>query len=234
MLTTIKEKLDDLHKRRQNTIYRIEMFKRIPPEKLMEIEKYMVERTYMKKQSLFRQDDRAEYVWLVKEGFIKEVHHSSTGRDSILSVTGPGGLFGVSAFSAERYDSQGQTGNQQATVFSFPVDLFRKIMGGSPDVTSAVINQMSKFLRFSKMTQTYSQERVEFRVVYSLLELAGELGKIISMTRREISEVAGVSPETCIRVIGRLEKSGLVTTAPGRIVMMNMEGLRARLADPQE
>lgn len=234
MLTHIKERVDDLRKRRRDAFFRIEMFKRISPEKLAEIEKYMVERTYKKKESLFRQDDRADYIWMVKEGFIKEVHHSSKGRDSILSVVGAGGLFGISSLSSEKYDSQGLAGNQPATVYSIPVILFKKILGSCPETTLLVIYQMAKLLRLSKLAQTYSQEKAESRVVQSLLGLSGELGKIIPMTRREISEVASVSPETCIRVIGRLERSGLVTSAPGKIVLMNMDGLRARLGEFSE
>lgn len=230
MLTTIKAKAIELHKQNRNSIYRLEIFKRISREKLAEMERYMVERKFDKRESIFCEDDRADYIWLVKEGFVKEVHHSEEGRDSTLSIVGPGGLFGLSAFDGgPTYGYDGVAG-VPVTAWSFPVSVFRGLMDKCPGLASEILGGVSKLLRRSKATQTFSRERVEKRILHALVELTEEMGNVIPLTRKDVAELVGTSVETCIRTFTRLEKEKLVTSVPGKIMVNNMDLLKLRLA----
>lgn len=229
MLSVLKAKFNDLQRQKRSTVFRDQMFNRILPSKLAELEKHAIEKKFSGKESIFFQDDPADYVWMVKEGFIKEVHHSTTGRDTILSVVGAGGLFGVSAFSNQEYGYQGLTGSSAAVVLSFHIAIFRRLMGNSPELAAAVLGRVSDLLRHSKDSQAHSREDVEKRIIRALLDVAIELGGAVPMTRREISELVGSTVETCIRVISRLEKEGFLVSTRGKIVLKNLVGMRARL-----
>src|ERR1035441_5175273 len=166
----------------------METFKNVPAEALREIEKQMVEKKYAKRESIFLEDDRAEFVWFVKEGHVKEVHHAADGRSNTLCLVGANGMFGVSAFEGGNYGFH-SVAKTDTTVFSFPIRAFQALMGKYPQMGGSVVSQISKLLRHSKDMQAFSQESAQKRLLHTLVEMVGEFGRTVPLTRKEIAEM---------------------------------------------
>lgn len=206
-------------------------FKRVPSEVLRDFEKDMIEINYRRQESIFMEDDPAEFVWLVKEGHVREAHHSMEGISQTVGMTGPNGLFGISAFiDRERYGFHA-VAETEARVVSFPVRSFQDLMGRCPAMARIVVSQIAQLLRRSRDTQIFSRECAEKRLLHALVEMVGEFGGAIPLTRRKIAEMAGTSVETCIRIFGRLQERGLMTSVRGRIVISDLDGLHQRMED---
>jgi CRP/FNR family transcriptional regulator, nitrogen oxide reductase regulator len=206
----------------------MDLFKCLPFKARVEAERGMVERKYAKGESLFLEDDPADSIWLVKEGYVKEILHLEDGRRSTLCIVGPNGMFGISAFEGGEYGLHG-VAETDATVFSFPVGFFQSLMERHPQLARAVVSQISKLLHLSREMQSFSQRTAEKRLLHVLLEMAGKFGDTIPLTRKELAEMAGTAVETCIRVFTRLEKAGLIESAHGRLAVRDREGLRERM-----
>ncbi len=213
------------NKRRLSTM---NLFPNIPFDGLQEIERHMVEKSYAKGESVFLEDDPADFVWFVKQGHVKEIHHTADGRHSTLCMVGAKGLFGISAFIGGNYgfDSVAET---DAVVFCFPTPTFQVLMGKYPDLAKTVIYEMAKLLRQAKESQTFSQESAEKRLLYVLLKMTGEFGETIPLNRQAIASMAGTSVETCIRTFSRLKEAGLIASQSGRIMVKNSECLKERM-----
>lgn len=209
----------------------LEIFKKIPPALLLEIEKNMTEKKYAKGESFFLEGDPAEHVWFIKEGHVKAVIHTANGRDLTLCMVGANNMFGTCCcFGGGSYPCHTMA-ETDTTVVSYPIQDFLNLMEKYPEVSKAVVTQLSKRLRNSKDMQTFDQESVEKRILHILVSLVAEFGNTIPLTRREIAEMTGTTVETCIRTFSTLEKDGYVSSARGKITVKNVQDLVDRLAE---
>ncbi len=215
---------------KKSTLSTIPNFKNLPSDAFPAIESHMIEKKYAKRESIFLEEDRAESIWFVKEGCIKEIHNAGSGRSHTLCIVGANGLFGVSAFSGGLYGFQ-SLAETDSTVISFPIQYFRALMEKYPSIGTETLNQISTLLRRSKDMRTFSQESAEKRLLHALVELTREFGNTIPLNRREIAEIAGTAVETCIRACVRLEKAGLLKSAPGQIIVKDVDDLMDRMEE---
>src|SRR5580658_907800 len=103
MLTLMKTRTSTLSPVKKNSLSRMEIFQGIPFDKLQEIERQLVERKYAKRETLFQEEEPADHIWFVKQGYVKEVNHSFNGKIQTISMVGTDGIFGVSAFDGGSY-----------------------------------------------------------------------------------------------------------------------------------
>jgi CRP/FNR family transcriptional regulator len=213
-----------------NAVSTMPLFKNISSLDLLGIAKNTVERKYAKGKSIFLEDDRAESVWFVREGYIKKIHHFMDGRSHTISMMGENGMFGVSALIGGDYgyDCLAQS---DATVTSFPIQFFNELMEKYPRIARDVLSKVSTLLRRSNVMQTFSREPAEERIRHILVEMVGVFGKVIPLTRKEIAEMAGTAVETCIRACIRLEKAEFIKSVHGQITVKNVDDLMDRMAD---
>ena len=212
----------------KNSMGSIKIFKNVPEPMLREMERAAVEKRFAKGETLFLEDDRADAVWFVEEGHVKEVLHTAEGRNLTLSMTGTGGLFGTGSFGGGEYGCHG-VAETEAKVVCFPILIFQSFMERSPEMARAVVAQISGLLRQAKAMQTFAQETVEKRILHVLLALVDEFGNSIPLTRREIGEMTGTTVETSIRVISKLEHAGLISSVRGKIIVKNSALLLQRM-----
>jgi len=77
------------------------------------------------------------------------------------------------------------------------------------------------------MLQSLSTEIVEKRIATLLLKLSEKTGSgnaeyrqiDFSLTRKEIADMVGTSTETCIRIMSKLQKLGMVQSSRDRILV---------------
>ena len=230
MLTMVKTRPVDFQTQKNTTPSTMAIFQNIPFTALPEIKKHMVERKYAKRESIFQEDDPAEFFWFVKQGHVKEINHSANGRDQTICMIGTNGMFGISSFNGGEYGFHSVAGTD-TTVLSFPIQAFQALMEKYPHMARAVMSHISKLLQRSKDTQTFSQECAEKRLLHVLLKMTEEFGRTIPLTHKEIASMAGTAVETCSRVFSRLEEAGLITTQHGKFMIKNTDSLNDRMEE---
>jgi CRP/FNR family transcriptional regulator len=228
MLTMTKTRPIAFHGTKKSPLSMMSFFKNIPSDAFWEIEHNMVEKKYAKRESIFLENDLAESIWFVKEGHVKEIHHSPEGQSNTICMVGANGMFGVSAFSGGEYGFH-CLAETDATVISFPIQFFQTLIGKYPQMARDILSKISKLLRWSKDMQTFSQESAEKRILHVLVEMVREFGNVIPLTRKEIAEMAGTAVETCIRACIRLEDVGLIRSVHGQITVKNVNDLVDRI-----
>lgn len=230
MLTMTRTKPAAYPRTQKSVLATMEPFKNLSPLALKDLESQVIEKKYEKRESIFLEDDRADYIWFVKEGHVKEVHHLPDGRDITLCMVGADGMFGISAFNGGEYGFH-SVAETDVTVLSFPIRAFQALMSKFPEVAKAVLSKISKLLSQSKETQTFSQESAERRLLHVLVEMVGEFGDTVPLTRREIAEMAGTAVETAIRTFTRLENEGFIKSVPGKIIVKKLDALKHRFGE---
>lgn len=209
---------------------------------LKEISRLFVEEKYQRDDYVFFEGDAPEWFYIVKEGKVKLVKHSDTGKDVILQVFAPGDMFGeVSLFDRKPYAASAQA-MESSTILKLSRKDFFLLFGRHPFVATEMIMELGRRLREAHATiKSLAVDRVEQRIAHILLKLADKLGipenggiRInLSLTRQDLADMAGTTVETTIRIMSRFTKSKIIKPVNGKILILTPQTLR-RISEGKE
>jgi CRP/FNR family transcriptional regulator len=200
-----------------------------------EISRLFMEEKYQRHDYIFFEGDGPEWFHIVKEGKVKLVKHSNTGKDVILQVFAPGDMFG----EASLFDRKPYATSAQAMEPSIILKLSRKdflyFFGRHPFVATEMIMELGRQLREAHAAiKSLAVDRVEQRIANILLKLADKLGTPaeggtllnLSLTRQDLADMAGTTVETTIRVMSRFTKTKIIKPVNGKIFILKPEVLQ--------
>jgi CRP-like cAMP-binding protein len=102
----------------------------------------------------------------------------------------------------------------EATVLRIPRKAFWAFITKHPGVQNEISGLVAKGLdtEYNRIVDLIGEE-VELRVVHSLLALATKFGPNLMLKREELANYAGTTTETAIRVLRKLRKKGIPSSA---------------------
>ncbi len=202
---------------------------------LREISQIFVEEKYQRDDYVFFEGDSPEWFHVVKEGKVKLVKHSDSGKDIILQVFAPGDMFGeVAVFDRKPYAASAQA-MEPSTILKLSSKEFLLFFGRHPFVATEMIMELGRQLREAHSTiKSLAVDRVEQRIASILLKLADKMGSPenggirlnLALTRQDLADMAGTTVETTIRIMSRFTKSRIIKPVNGKILILNPETLR--------
>jgi CRP/FNR family transcriptional regulator len=207
-----------------------------------EISRLFVDEKYQRDDYIFFEGDAPEWLYIVKEGKVKLVKHSDSGKDVILQIFAPGDMFGEFAlFDRKPYPTSAQA-MEPATVLKLSRKEFLLFFGRHPFVATEMIMELGRQLQEAHVTiKSLAVDRVEQRIANILLKLAGKLGSPegagivlnLALTRQDLADMAGTTVETTIRVMSRFTKTKIIKPANGKILILAPQALR-RISEGKE
>jgi len=199
-----------------------------------EISRLFTEEKYQRDDYIFFEGDPPDWFHIIKEGKVKLVKHSDTGKDVILQIFAPGEMFGeASLFDRKPYPSSAQA-MEPCTILKLSRKDFLLFFGRHPFVATEMIMELGRQLREAHATiKSLAVDRVEQRIASILLKLADQLGTRegggivlnLSLTRQDLADIAGTTVETTIRVMSRFTKSKIIKPVSGKILILNSPAL---------
>ncbi len=207
-----------------------------------EISRLFAEEKYQRDDYIFFEGDTPEWLHIVKEGKVKLVKHSDTGKDVILQIFAPGDIFGEFAlFERKPYPASAQA-MEPSTIMKLSRKDFFLFFGRHPFVATEMIMELGRQLQEAHATiKSLAVDRVEQRIANILLKLAGKLGTPegagimlnLALTRQDLADMAGTTVETTIRVMSRFTKTKIIKPVSGKILILNPPALR-RISEGKE
>ncbi len=202
---------------------------------LVEINRLFVEERHGKDDYVFFEGDAPEWFYIVKEGKVKLVKHSGTGKDVILQIFVPGDMFGeISLFDRKPYSSSAQL-MEPSTILKLSRKDFFLLLGRHPFVATEMIMELGRQIQEAHTTiKSLAVDRVEQRLAHILLKLADKLGTPekngillnLSLTRQDLADMAGTTVETTIRVMSRFTKTKIIKPVNGKIFILDSKALK--------
>jgi CRP-like cAMP-binding protein len=227
---------------RQQTLKKTIFFSSLSEASLKEISRLFNEEQYGRDDYIFFEGDIPEWFHVVKEGKVKLVKHSDTGKDVILQIFSSGDMFGETYL----FDRKPYAASAQAMEPSSVLKLSRKdfflLFSRHPFVATEMIMELGRQLREAQATiKSLAVDRVEQRIATILLKLADKLGSSenggimlnLSITRQDLADMAGTTVETAIRVMSRFTKAKIIKPASGKIVILTPKALQ-RISEGKE
>jgi CRP/FNR family transcriptional regulator len=186
-----------------------------------------VERSLAPGEFVFWEEDAPEWFYVVAEGRIKIIKHSSLGKEFIIAFFGPGEMFGeVAVFEDKPYPASAQAA-VETRVLGIQKKDFLSFLARRPQVAVRIISVLGGRLREAhSRLKDLAGERVEQRLARTLLMLSSRLGSTLPFTRQEIADMAGTTTETAIRFMSRLKDGGIIRSVRGKTTIIDEARLR--------
>ncbi|MFC1954135.1 Crp/Fnr family transcriptional regulator [Chloroflexota bacterium] len=203
------------------------IFSSLNEDELNGLANLAIERNFMSSEFIFWDGDTPEWLYIVTEGKVKVIKHSSQGREFIIAFFGPGEMFGeVAVFENKPYPASAQA-VAKTKVMGIKREDFLSFLASRPQVALKVISVLGGRLRDAQnRLRDIAGERVEQRLASVLLMLSSKLGFTLPFTRQELADMVGTTTETAIRVTSHLKDRGIIRSLRGKVIILDKEKLR--------
>ena len=196
---------------------------------------------YKTRQPVFAEGGPSAGLYLVCDGAVRLYHSDRLGRAHVLSVAGPGVVFGEFALDPEQSLSISAEALTRTELAFLPRQRFEWFVHRHPRSALWLIDALSGELgRAQRRVRDLALKGAEARLATLLLELASPSNGDSPDTpvgsryrRREIAEMIGVSTETAIRLLAKLRAKGVIAIQ-GRAITVTDAARLARIAEYDE
>jgi len=211
------------------------IFSSLNDDELDELDNLARERSYVSDEVIFWDGDTPEWFYVVAEGQVKVLKHSSSGKEFIIAFFGPGEMFGeVAVFENKPYPASAQAVTKTRVVGIRRQD-FLAFLTNRPQVALRIISVLGGRLRDAQnRLRDIAGERVEQRIASVLLMLSAKVGLTLPFTRQELADMVGITTETAIRVMSQLKDRGIIGSSRGKVIILDKEKLRLLSEGPPQ
>ncbi|MEK7851771.1 MAG: Crp/Fnr family transcriptional regulator [Deltaproteobacteria bacterium] len=202
------------------------LFSTLSPQEIAVVSSLFTEEGFEKDQYLFTEGDPPDWLCIVKEGTVKMVRQSPSGREIIIAIMTSGDVIGeVAVFDGGPYPATAQ-GMGDGVILKLSKKEFVSLLKRHPSIAIEIIGDLGRKLRAAlNVARELRGERVEGRISMVLLKLARKVGTAVEggvmltipITRQDIADMVGSTIETTIRTISRFKKEGIVKDIKGRM-----------------
>ena len=197
----------------------------------------MTPRRLSRGETVFREGDKGDSLHVIVTGKVKLARGSADGRESLLSVLGPGEMFGeLSLFDpGPRLSTAYVVSNTE--LVSLGNDALRIFLNDHPEVAMQMLAGLAHRLRrtnegISDLVFT----DVPGRVAKALLDLSDRFGRRTDngllvaheLTQEELAQLVGASRETVNKALADFAHRGWVTLGAKSVTLLDVERLRRR------
>lgn len=182
--------------------------------------------------TVFAEGEDAHFVYCVATGVVRVGRHSNGGRRQILALMLPGDLFGLP--DSGIYLNSAEV-TCPSTLYRIPWLQLRQLMAREPAMQLNLLNRVAyDFREAQRRIMILGQLNTCQRLASLILDFAAH-PSFFDKTRREIclplsrfdiADYLGTSPETVARGFARLENAGLVRRRTSRLIKIcDLNGL---------
>ena len=186
-------------------------------------------------QVLVQENDWGETLYLILEGMAKVRCFSPDGEEVVLSLLGPGDVFGEMTLLDEEPRSADVIALTPLHLAKFPGAVFRRLLLGRAVLAIGIARLQCRRLR--TMNRRFAVHTADgmTRLLNALLELAfcsgdreDPLATIPLLAQRELAVLAGLSRETTSRTLSKLREKGELEVTDDAMRLLTTKPLEKR------
>ncbi|HDG98938.1 MAG TPA: Crp/Fnr family transcriptional regulator [Desulfobacterales bacterium] len=218
--------------RKASIISAIPIFKGLQEGQLSDLAEIAVEKHFSKGQIIFLEGDEGKGFFVVYSGLVKIYKISSEGKEKILRLVKPHDIFGpVPLFSGETYPASADA-MKSTKAFFFPRNVFINLIKKNPDIALNMLDALSDRLRqFTIQVEDLSLKEIPGRLATYFLQVSKEESRsdvfTLEITKAQIANLLGTTPETLSRVLSRMREAGIIEDKGKKIKILDIESLKA-------
>ena len=188
-------------------------------------------------EALFAEGDAGDRLFVITAGKIKLGRTSGDGRENLLTVLGPGEMFGELSLFDPGPRTATATAVSDAELVGLGHTDLQAFLTGRPDVARHLLQALARRLRRtndSLADLVFSD--VPGRVAKALLDLADRFGRTADdgvhvhhdLTQEELAQLVGASRETVNKALADFASRGWLRREPRSVVIHDVERMKRR------
>jgi CRP/FNR family transcriptional regulator len=216
---------------RENPFYR-----RLPAAERASLAEVTRARSFPKGSIIFREGDPAEQFISIAEGRVKIFKTTPSGKDIILQIFTDGDPIGVVAvYEDTSFPASAEAMEDTTCLCIGKRDFFALLESHPLLVRGLLLSLTQRLIELTRRMSDLTGGRVEVRFARLFLKLAAKLGQVdadgiaipMHLSRQELADLAGTTIETCIRVMSRWGKTGILRTEKEGFTILDRNALEA-------
>ena len=201
---------------RSSTLYRS-----LSLEDQQRLARVALARTYEKGDTIFSEGDPPDFLVTIASGRVKVVKMIPSGKEIILEIFGPGDPVGaVVAYEGRPYPASAIAIEPVECILVRRSEFFALFERHPSFVRGFLTGMAQRIVELTRRIPEVAGGRVETRFARLFLKLADRMGEPrgasrfvpMPLSRQELADLTGTTIETCIRIMSRWGKEGVVTT----------------------
>lgn len=222
-------------------IFTIQKFRQVFPffalltsEEIEQLQSSKIEVCYNIGETICKQGAFASHIMLVKSGKAKLVHESKI-RNLILKIVMPGEFLQLPSLFEENLFRFSVVSIESTTIWHIEKSVITNIIRKNPDFAIEIIriinkNKLSIIDRFTSLTQKQAHGKMADLILYLSEHIYKSLNFQMTLSRKDIAELTGMSTETVVRILTEFNNDGLIKMN-GKKVELNSLTLLKRLSE---
>jgi CRP/FNR family transcriptional regulator, cyclic AMP receptor protein len=188
-------------------------------------------------ERLFSEGDTGDKLYIILSGKIKLTKAAPDGRENLLSVHGPGEMFGELSLFDPIPRTSSATAVTNAELAGVAHEDLRSWLATRPEVAMHLLQALAKRLRrINEVKADLVFTDVPGRVAKALLDLAERFGAPTpagiqvnhDLTQEELAQLVGASRETVNKALADFAARGWLQLAAKSVLLTDIDRLRKR------
>jgi CRP-like cAMP-binding protein len=205
----------------------------VPAEEVRHLVRIARRRTFSASEVVFHEGDPADSMHLIFKGRFAIRVASPLGETVIITVRGPGEVFGEMALvSDDAHRSATVAALEEGETYAVHRPDFERLRDQYPSVDRVLIGLLAADVRRMNMRLLEAlYTPVERRVRRRLLELVdtyADGGGVVPLTQEQLAELAGTSRTTVNRVLREEQERGTVSLQRRATIVLDRDGIAGR------
>jgi CRP/FNR family transcriptional regulator, cyclic AMP receptor protein len=222
---------------RQSVLSRAPLFESLDEDGARALRSRMTDVKLSRGERLFAEGDEGDRLYVVLEGKIKLTRTAPDGRENLLSVIGPGEMFGELSLFDPRPRTASASAITDAQLAALAHDKLLVWLTDRPEVALHLLRALAQRLRRANdvMADLVFTD-VPGRVAKNLLDLADRFGEQErdglhvhhDLTQEELAQLVGASRETVNKALADFAARGWLQISARSVLILDTERLRKR------
>ncbi len=211
----------------------MDIFRDLEPEAMAAFEQQTELRTCRRGQILYSQEDRAEVLFLLKQGRVQLYRLTPSGKRLEVAVIEPGTFFGEMPLMGESLRHTFAEAMEDSLICVMSRSDIEGLMRKRSEVALRMIEVLGRRLALCEARlEEMAYRGVPARIAAVLVRLSeGYNGEVVSITHQELGDMIGALRESVTKVLDEFRREGLVELGRGRIILLDVAGLHERLGE---
>ena len=212
----------------------LNFFKELNDSGKENLNKITLMQNYPKAQPIYFAHDPSNSIFFLKKGRVKITRTSPEGREMIMTLINPGEVFGEMSIIEDGDRTDYAIALDDCLICAVSKQDFREFLSKNPVLNMKITKLIGFRLRkFTKQIENLVFKDAAQRVVFFLLSLAEEQGKMIGheifvkpfLTHRDIGELTACSRQTVNTVLTDLREKGIISFDRKKLIISKKEEL---------
>jgi len=186
-------------------------------------------RKYKKKEIIFYEGNLPHGFYFINSGKVKTYKTNTDGKEYITGLYKEGDFIGYMSLLEEMVYNESSMALEESEICTIPKQDFFNLLSSNRDVANRFIKMISNNLmeieeRLLKLAYNSVRKRVAESLIYlkKKFEEEGQEGFEMSISREDLANIVGTSPESVIRTLSDFKEEGLIEIKASKIKLTDI------------